>query len=68
MGHRLQIDLSEEDYQKLRILAKAGERSISDVVRRALTREHYLETQERDGRFIYLGNGNGKDLSKLIML
>lgn len=65
MARRLQVDLSDDDYDKLRDLANG--RSLSEVVRRALSTEAYLAAQEklRSKVIIEDENGNKKELVRV---
>jgi hypothetical protein len=65
MARRLQVDLSEEDYDKLRGLAKVEGRSLAEVVRRALSTEAYVAAQESDGGKLILEDKNG-DKTQLV--
>ncbi len=58
MARRLQVDLSEDDYDKLRQLAKG--RSLADVVRRALTTEAYVAAREDEGGKVILVDKDGE--------
>jgi hypothetical protein len=57
MAKRLQVDLSEDDYDKLRQLAKG--RSLADVVRRALSTEAYVEERKQHGARLVIEEEDG---------
>ena len=57
MTKRLQVDLSEDDYDKLRKLAKG--KSLADVVRRALSTEVFVDERTQAGAKLLLEEKDG---------
>ena len=57
MSKRLQVELSEKDYERLRELA-AG-RPLADLVRRALNAEAFLQERERAGAKVLIEESDG---------
>lgn len=65
MSKRLQVELSDEDYARVRTLAQG--KSLSDLVRRALTTEQFLQQKEREHAKILIEDqdGNTRELVRL---
>lgn len=57
MTKRLQVDMSDEDYAKLRKLAKGS--PLVDLVRRALSMEAFLQEQEAKGAHFLVEYSDG---------
>lgn len=57
MTKRLQVDLSDDDYDKLRKLAK--DKSLADVVRRALSTEVFVDERTQAGAKLLLEEKDG---------
>jgi hypothetical protein len=66
MGKRLQVDLNEEAYERLKNSAGAEDRSIADVVRRALNIEDYVRKQVQDGGKVVIRTPDGEDRELMI--
>jgi predicted transcriptional regulator len=65
MSKRLQVELSDEDFERLRKLASG--KSLSDLVRRALSTEEYLQAQENKNAKVLIEAEDGT-LRELVRL
>lgn len=67
MSKRLQVDLNEEAYQRLKRSADQEEKSIAEIVRRALNIEDYVRNQVQGGGKVVIRNPDGTDRELLIL-
>lgn len=66
MSKRLQVELNEDAYERLRKAAGAEDKSIAEVVRRALNIEDYVRKQVEDGGKVMIRDANGDDRELVI--
>lgn len=66
MGKRLQVELNEDAYERLKRSAKEEDRSIAEVVRRALNIDDYVRKQIQDGGKVLVQSPDGIDKELLI--
>jgi hypothetical protein len=59
MSHRLQVELTDAEYELLKKLA--GGRALSDLVRRALNMEAYLQDAESTGARLVIEREDGRE-------
>lgn len=57
MSKRLQVELSEEDYERLRQLANG--KPLADIVRRALNTEAFLQDREKGHAKVVIEEADG---------
>lgn len=67
MGKRLQVDLSEDAYERLKRSAGEEDRSIAEVVRRALNIEDYVRRQMQEGGKVVVRTSDGVDRELMIL-
>lgn len=67
MGKRLQVELSDDAYERLKSAAEAEERSIAELVRRALNIEDYVRKQVDEGSKVVIQSEDGRDQEILIV-
>lgn len=67
MGKRLQVDLSEDAYERLKRSAGEEDRSIAEVVRRALNIEDYVRRQVQEGGKVVIRTSDGVDRELMIL-
>lgn len=67
MGKRLQVDLSEDAYERLKRSAGEEDRSIAEVVRRALNIEDYVRKQVQEGGKVVIRTPDGVDRELMIL-
>lgn len=56
--HRLQMDLTDDEYAKLRQVARG--RPVADVVRRAFSTEVYLDRRTQEGARVLIEEPDGQ--------
>jgi uncharacterized protein with PhoU and TrkA domain len=66
MSKRLQVDLNEDAYERLKNSAGEEDKSIAEVVRRALNIEDYVRKQVQDGGKVVIRTSNGEDRELII--
>jgi hypothetical protein len=66
VGKRLQVELNEDAYERLKRSAKEEDRSIAEVVRRALNIDDYVRKQIQDGGKVLVQSPDGIDKELLI--
>jgi hypothetical protein len=67
MSKRLQVDLSEDAYDRLKRSAGDEDRSIAEVVRRALNIEDYVRKQVQEGSKVMIRTPDGVDRELMIL-
>lgn len=67
LSKRLQVDLNEEAYQRLKKSADQEEKSIAEIVRRALNIEDYVRNQVHEGGKVVIRERDGTDRELLIL-
>jgi hypothetical protein len=67
MSKRLQVDLNEDAYERLKQSADDEEKSIAEVVRRALNIEDYMRKQVHDGGKVVIRTADGTDHELMIL-
>jgi len=67
MSKRLQVDLSEDAYERLKRSAGEDDRSIAEVVRRALNIEDYVRKQVQEGGKVVIRTPDGIDRELMIL-
>jgi len=66
MSKRLQVDLNEDAYERLKNSAGEEDKSIAEVVRRALNIEDYVRKQVQDGGKVVIRTSDGEDRELII--
>jgi len=66
MSKRLQVELNEDAYERLRRAAGVEDKSIAEVVRRALNIEDYVRKQVEEGGKVVIRDANGEDRELVI--
>lgn len=67
MSKRLQVDLNEEAYERLKQSADREEKSIAEIVRRALNIEDYVRNQVHEGGKVVIRTPDGHDRELMIL-
>ncbi len=67
MGKRLQVDLNEEAYERLKRSAEEENRPIAEVVRRALNIEDYVRKQVQEGGTLLIRRPDGLEQELMIL-
>ena len=64
---RMNIELSDELAETVRILAKKRNTSISDVVRRAISLDNFFEEELSEGNTVILKNKNTDKMREVVI-
>ncbi len=64
---RMNIELSDELAETVRILAKKRNTSISDVVRRAISLDNFFEEELSEGNTVILKNKNTDKMREVVL-
>ncbi len=67
LSKRLQVDLNEDAYERLKQSAEKEEKSIAEIVRRALNVEDYVRNQVHEGGKVVIRTSDGTDHELLIL-
>ncbi|HWM55868.1 MAG TPA: ribbon-helix-helix protein, CopG family [Solirubrobacterales bacterium] len=67
MSKRLQVDLNEEAYERLKRSAEEENRPIAEVVRRALNIEDYVRKQVQEGGTLLIRRPDGLEQELMIL-
>jgi hypothetical protein len=67
MRKRLQVELNEDAYERLKRSAGEEDRSIAEVVRRALNIEDYVRKQVQEGSKVVIRTPDGVDRELMII-
>ncbi len=64
---RMNIELSDELAETVRVLAKKRNTSISDVVRRAISLDNFFEEELSEGNTVILKNKNTDKMREVVL-
>jgi predicted transcriptional regulator len=64
---RMNIELSDELAETVRLLAKKRNTSISDVVRRAISLDNFFEEELSEGNTVILKNKNTDKMREVVL-
>jgi len=64
---RMNIELSDELVETVRVLAKKRNTSISDVVRRAISLDNFFEEELSEGNTVILKNKNTDKMREVVL-
>jgi predicted transcriptional regulator len=64
---RMNIELSDELAETVRMLAKKRNTSISDVVRRAISLDNFFEEELSEGNTVILKNKNTDKMREVVL-
>jgi bisphosphoglycerate-dependent phosphoglycerate mutase len=67
LSKRLQVDLNEAAYERLKQSADQEEKSIAEIVRRALNIEDYVRKQVHEGSKVVIRTPDGTDRELMIL-